>query len=203
MMNVEEFHQRLKELYLPPANQFTLVNIPEIHYVAIDGKGHPESTDFKSAVKWIFSVVHCLKPLAKDRMGKNFVEPPLECLFWADSKKDFVSRNKNKWKWRVMVVVIPQWIPTQAFQDAIKKTEKHLGTPHKTLRFQSLHEGESVQILHVGDYANIPTVCNKLYGEFLPKNCLRPNGYYHEIYLNDPSRVASEKRKIVIRQPVR
>ncbi len=201
-MNVEDFHKRLKELYLPTENQFTIVDVPEINYIAIDSEGNPESETFKNSIKWIYSMVHFIKPLAKERMKKNFVEPPLECLFWTDNEKDFLSGNKDKWKWRVMIVVIPEWVSQQAFQEAVKKVEKKLGPAPKTLRFQNLHEGKSIQIMHVGDYSNIQTICDKLYSEFLPKNNLKPNGYYHEIYLNDPNRVAPEKRKTVIRQPV-
>jgi len=32
---------------------------------------------------------------------------------------------------------------------------------------------------------------------------LIPNGHHHEIYLNDPNRVAPEKLATVLRQPVR
>ena len=56
--------------------------------------------------------------------------------------------------------------------------------------------------MHVGDYNEIGAVCEKLYKEYLPANHLKPKGYYHEIYLNDPTRTAPKKRKIVIRQPV-
>ena len=42
-----------------------------------------------------------------------------------------------------------------------------------------------------------------LHQEFLPSHNLIPNGHHHEIYLNDPNRVAPEKLKTVLRQPVR
>lgn len=135
-------------------------------------------------------------------MGKNFVEPPLECLYWADNAGDFVLGIKDKWKWRVMIVFIPDLVPQEAFQEAVNKVEEKLGPAPKTLRFQFLNEGKSVQIMHIGDYSEIQSVCDKLYNEFLPENNLMPNGYYHEIYLNDPSRVMPEKRKMVLRQPV-
>ena len=66
----------------------------------------------------------------------------------------------------------------------------------------TLHEGKSVQTLHVGDYSELGAVCQRLYDEYLPENGLKPNGHYHEIYLNDPARTAPQNRRIVIRQPV-
>src|SRR5262249_57940055 len=95
-MNVQAFHQRLKELYLPPEKRFTLVDVPEIRFAVIDGEGNPEGKECAEAVKWLYSVVHVVKPLVKKRMGKHFVEPPVECLCWADNKKDFVEGNKEK-----------------------------------------------------------------------------------------------------------
>ncbi len=201
-MNVEGFHKRLRELYLPPEKQFTLVDVPEIRFAVVDGKGNPESGECAEAAKWLYSVVHVIKPLVKKRMGKNFVEPPLEVLCWADKRKDFIEGNKDKWKWRVMIVFI-DWITQEQFEEAVAKVEHKRGPAPKTLRLENLHEGKSVQIMHVGDYNEIRAVCEKLYDEYLPEKHLTPNGHYHEIYLNDPKRTAPEKRKTVIRQPVK
>ena len=46
-------------------------------------------------------------------------------------------------------------------------------------------------------------VVARLHQEFLPANKLTTNGHHHEIYLNDPRRVAPEKVKTVVRQPAR
>jgi len=50
--------------------------------------------------------------------------------------------------------------------------------------------------------AEAPTFA-RLHREFLPAHKLIPNGHHHEIYLTDPNRVAPEKLKTVLRQPVR
>lgn len=201
-MNVDAFHQRLRELYLPPEGQFTLVDVPQIRFAVVDGRGHPECDECAEGVKWLYSVAHLIKPLVKERMGKHFVEPPLECLCWADKWTDFAERNKDQWKWRVMIVFV-DWITQEQFEEAVGKVTLKRGPAPPTLRLMNLHEGKSVQILHVGDYDGIGAVCEKLYREYLPANRLQPNGCYHEIYLNDPARTAPAKRKIVIRQPVK
>jgi hypothetical protein len=201
-MNVEEFHDRLRELYLPPDHQFTMVDVPEIRFAVIDGKGDPGNGESAEAAKWLYSVVHLVKPLVKARLGKNFVEPPLEYLCWAEDEKDFIEGNKDKWSWRAMIVFI-DWITREQFEEAVLKVEQKRGPAPETLRLETLHEGKCVQIMHIGDYKELTAVCDVLYNEFLPENNLKPNGYYHEIYLNDPARTAPNKRKIVIRQPVR
>lgn len=201
-MNVEEFHDRLRELYLPPQGKFTLVDVPEIRYAVIDGKGDPEGGESAEAAKWLYSVVHFIKPWVKERMGKNFVEPPLEYLCWAEDELDFIAGNKDNWNWRAMIVFI-DWITRELFEEAVAKVEGKRGPAPATLRLETLREGRCVQTMHVGDYKELAAVCDNLYNQFLPENNLKPNGYYHEIYLNDPARTAPGKRKIVIRQPVR
>ena len=64
-MNVEDFHTRLSELYLPPENEFTFVDVPAVSYLVIDGKGNPDSDAFRAAVKWVFSIAHLVKPMPR------------------------------------------------------------------------------------------------------------------------------------------
>jgi hypothetical protein len=42
-----------------------------------------------------------------------------------------------------------------------------------------------------------------MHTEFIPENGYVENGKHHEIYLNDPRRIAPEKLKTVLRQPIR
>lgn len=200
-MNVEEFHNRLRELYSPPRDQFSVVDVPEIRFAVVDGSGNPEGDKGAEAAKWLYSVAHMVKPLVKERLGKNFVDPPLEWLYWADNEKDFSEGDRDTWKWRAMVACV-DWISPEQFDEAVAVTEQKRGTAPETLRLENLHEGRCVQIMHVGEYKEISTICNRLYNDYLPENDLKPHGRYHEIYLNDPARTAPDKRKIVIRQPV-
>jgi len=197
-----DFKKQLKELYLPTDQDFTLVDVPVMKFVMIDGEGSPDGDAYTQAVQWLFSVIYPIKFIAKKKMGKDFVAPPLECLWWADDMEDFISGNKDKWKWRAMIVT-PDWVTDDMFEEAVAKAEKKLGEVPNSLRLESYAEGKSAQIMHVGPYsAEAPTLA-RLHQQFLPENGLTPHGYHHEIYLNDPRRVAPEKLKTVLRQPVR
>lgn len=136
-------------------------------------------------------------------MGKNFVEPPLEGLWWSDDVNDLVVGNKDKLKWRLMIVATGDWLREEMFERAVEQTSKRLGEVPAGLRLESYAEGRSVQIMHIGAPTTMAATTARLYGEFLPKNNLIPNGYFHEIYLNDPRRVAPAKLRTVFRQPVR
>jgi hypothetical protein len=201
-MTLETFTHRLNELYQPAVGQFTLVDVPEMNYLMIDGAGNPESGDFRAAVKRLFSLAHLIKPFIREKLGARFVEPPLECLFWSDGDAPLPTVDKDLWKWRVMIVVLED-VTENLFEEVAVKVAEKLGPAPASQRLAAYREGLSVQTLHVGDYSGVEPVCRALYGDFLPVRHLRPQGFYHEIYLNDPNRVAPEKRRIVIRQPVR
>lgn len=201
-MNVEEFHNRLNELYKPPMDRFVQVDVPEIRYMTIEGKGDPEQSELQKSAKWLYAIAHLIKPEVREKMGKNFVEPPLECIFWADDPMDFKENRREQWKWKVMIVLV-DWITDDRFSQALQELESKWGEVLESRpALTVLNEGSSVQRLNVGDYSQIAGLCKELYNEHMPGYNLAVNGPYHEIYLNDPSRTEPGKRKIILRQPV-
>jgi hypothetical protein len=89
-MSALDDRRRLEELYLPSADEFVLVDVPDLQFVMIDGEGDPGGEAFAEASRWLFAVIYPIKRVAKERMGKRFVEPPLEGLWWADDINDFM-----------------------------------------------------------------------------------------------------------------
>lgn len=73
-------------------------------------------------------------------------------------------------------------------------------------RFLSVEEGLCVQCMHIGSYDDEPATVSRMH------RYMEEQGYalditedrlHHEIYLSDARRVAPEKRKTVIRHPIR
>jgi hypothetical protein len=56
--------------------------------------------------------------------------------------------------------------------------------------------------MHIGSYDDEGPVLAQMHSDFIPNNGFVENGKHHEIYLSDPRRVAPEKLKTVLRQPV-
>lgn len=201
-MEKVDFKKVLKKLYLPSDKDFVLVEVPELQFVMIEGEGSPASEGYTHAVQWLYSVIYPIKFIAKKRLGKDFVAPPLEGLWWADDMSAYLSGDKDKWKWRMMIAT-PDWVDQEMFEEAVTKATTKLGDRPKSLRLEKFTEGLCAQIMHVGSYsAEAPTIA-RLHKEFLPANGLVENGFHHEIYLGDPRRTAPEKLKTVLRQPVR
>ena len=70
------------------------------------------------------------------------------------------------------------------------------------LAHEALAEGLAVQTLHVGSFDDEAETVARMHDEFLPAHGLRPTGRHHEIYLSDVRRVAPERRRTIVRQPV-
>lgn len=191
------------DLYAPGAD-FTLVEVPEQNFIAIDGQGNPNTSPvYAAAVEALYSVAYTLKFAAKRTLGHDAVVGPLEGLWRAENPADFVRGNKDSWEW-TMLISQPEWITPAQLEDAAAqvRAKKGLESVDK-VRWLPLAEGLSVQILHKGSYDDEAPVLARLHDEFMPENGLGFNGDHHEIYLSDPRRTAPEKLKTILRQPVR
>ena len=179
-----------------------LVNIPAMTFVMVDGSGNPNTAQaYQTAIQWLFSTAFALKFAAK-ALGHDYVVPPLEGLWWADDPADFVSRRKDTWHWTMMIMA-PDFITQAMFEDAVVKTAAKLGRAPGSLRLAPLHEGPSLQVLHIGSYDDEGPVLARLHDTEMPARGLTFNGHHHEIYLSDARRTAPEKLKTILRQPVR
>lgn len=201
-MSALDDRRRLEELYLPSADDFVMVDVPDLQFVMIDGEGDHTDEAFNHAFRWLFSAIKPIKQVAKERMGKRFVEPPPECLWWADDMADFIAGNREKFRWRQMIVTA-DWVDAEMIDQAVATAKHRLGTPPTSLRLERFGEGLCVQIMHIGpENEEARTTMARLHGEYLPEHNLIANGYHHEIYLSDPRHVAPERLRTVLRQPV-
>lgn len=201
-MEKVDFKKTLKALYQPPAT-FTLVEVPRMQFVMVDGSGDPNvDPSYARALEWLYSISYALKFASKRELDRDYVVPPLEGLWGADDMSTFKSRRKEQWSWTMMIMQ-PDWITQDRYDAALAKTAAKLGDPKPSLRFEPYDEGLSVQIMHVGSYDDEGPVLERLHDEFLPQNGLQETGHHHEIYISDPRKTASAKLKTVLRQPVR
>ncbi|MCU7936642.1 MAG: GyrI-like domain-containing protein [Candidatus Thiodiazotropha sp. (ex Dulcina madagascariensis)] len=201
-MDLTKDRKKLMELYRPGMEEFTLVEVPELPFAVVDGQGSPDHDAGAKAIKYLFTAIYPIRREARERMGKTLIEPPLEMLYWADDMCDLAAGNKENWKWRAMIT-LPVWADGNMFANAVAQAKKQMDEVANSLRMESFSEGRCAQIMHVGRAQAIPALLERLYTQFLPQNNLEPDGAYHEIYLDDWNRTAPERRKLILRQPVR
>lgn len=196
-----DFKKTLKHLYVPSAKEFSVVDVPLMQYLMVDGKGAPGGDSYAQAVEWLYATAYPIKFISKIDHGRDYVVPPLEGLWWADDLAVFTTDDRDEWQWSMMIMQ-PDWISSDVFEAGLSKAAKKLGQPPATLRLEDFDEGTSVQILHLGPFADEAPVIERLHSEFIPSQGFVENGHHHEIYLSDPRRTQPEKLKTVIRQPV-
>ena len=198
-----DYKIEMKSLFQPPVGRFVEVEVPEMRFVMVDGAGNPNTTAaYREGLEWLYSVSYAMKFASKEKQGLDYVVPPLEGLWWADNPADFVLRNKDAWNWTMMIMV-PDFVTQEMFATATEKTAQKLGASHKSFRLAALREGRCLQTMHVGSYDEEGPTLALLHEEIMPNSKLTFNGPHHEIYIGDPRKVAPERLKTVLRQPVK
>ncbi|MBM7503788.1 GyrI-like domain-containing protein [Agromyces aurantiacus] len=193
-----------RELYAPSARDFSLVDVPPMRYLAVDGHGDPNTAPtYAQAVEALFAVAYALKFRSRRELGRDVTVAPLEGLWRADDPAAFTAREKGAWDW-TMLIAQPEWIDDALVAEAVAAVRAKGDRPALGLvRLRELHEGPSVQILHVGSYDDEAPTLARLHDEWMPQHGLTFAGDHHEIYLSDARRTAPEKLRTVLRQPVR
>lgn len=198
-----DFRKALKALYNPPAGSFATIDVPAMQFVKVDGAGNPNTVSaYRTAVEWLYSTSYGMKFAAKAALGKDYVVPPLEGLWWADDPAAFTARRKDEWKWTMMIMA-PEFLGRDLFDQAVAKAAKKLGDMPPSLRLEPYAEGLCLQTLHIGSYDDEGPVLARLHDEVMPAGGYTFNGPHHEIYLSDPRKVAPEKLRTILRQPVK
>ena len=198
-----DFKKEYKQLYAPP-KELELVDVPEMQFLMVDGNSSPESQEYMEALEALYAVAYKLKFASKQQLGKDYVVPPLEGIWWADDMSAYTDNyDRDQWRWTLMIMT-PDWITSELFKETIEVVrEKKNPTALDKVRLESYDEGLSVQIMHIGPYADEAPTIARMHKEFIPENGLVENGHHHEIYLGDPRKVAPEKLRTVLRQPVK
>ncbi|MGS2619638.1 GyrI-like domain-containing protein [Micromonospora sp. LZ34] len=203
MTNKIDFKKTL-EAYHAQRGRFRVVDVPDLQYLMIDGHGDPNTSPaFTEAVEALYPVAYKLKFASKRDLGRDYVVPPLEGLWWAEDMASFtVARDKSRWDWTLMLMV-PDWINQAMFITAVEQARaKNQPARLDDVRLEALSEGRCVQTLHVGSFDDEADVLSQLHHEVIPDQGFRMVGTHHEIYLSDFRRAAPDKQRTILRQPV-
>lgn len=203
MMTKLDHKKSLKNLYNPTGKTFSVVEVPTMHFLMIDGEGDPNTVPaYKAAVEALYSVSYTLKFATKKQAAIDYAVMPLEGLWWSEDNRVFALDDRAAWQWTMMIMQ-PDAITAPMVEEAkVAAAKKKLLPALPKLRFEPFAEGLAVQIMYTGAYRDEAPVIARLH-EFIRDNGYIENGHHHEIYLGDPNRTAPEKLKTVLRHPIR
>ncbi len=201
-----DLKKQYKHLYQPSARAFSVVDVPPLNFLMIDGAGDPNtSADFQAATAALYTLSYTLKFGVKQ--GKYGAAPcdypvmALEGLWWAEDMRAFSLERKGDWLWTLMImqpdIITPEMVAAARTEAAKKKDLPALSK----VRFEQYHEGLSAQIMYVGPFKDEGPTIARLHA-FIQAGGHQLRGKHHEIYLGDPRRTAPDKLKTVIRQPM-
>ena len=208
-MDKLDFKKRDRAFYTGKAGRWDRLTLPPMTFLAIDGQGDPNGAAFGRAVQALYPMAYGVK-MARKKAGADFAVPPLEALWWADDPHAFSSGTRDAWQWRAMIR-LPDAVDADLLEElravvAKKQAKKPDGAAPESLqavRLVSLEEGDCLQTLFIGAYRDEAPVLARLHSKIMAEQGLTFAGKHHEIYLSDPRRVAPEKLRTILRQPVR
>ena len=195
--------------YQARRGQFRILEVPPMQYLMLDGHGDPNTSPaFSEAIAALYPIAYKLKFTSKRELGRDYVVPPLEGLWWSPDMSVFTTaRDKSRWDWTLMILV-PEWIGAEMVEiartdaTAAAARKKQASPTLDLVRLEALDEGLCVQTLHVGSYDDEAETLAELHDEFIPQNGLVMSGTHHEIYFSDFRKVQPSKLRTILRQPV-
>ncbi len=205
-----DFKKEQRSLYLPKTEP-EIIRIPPMRYLAVAGRGDPNAPDgdYQRAIGVLYAVAYTLRMSAKGGRAIegffDYVVPPLEG-FWRQSGADGMDDSRKADLEWLSVIRAPDFVSAADVDWAKETAARKKSLDCSALSLTEIDEGLCVQLMHIGPYDAEPASVARM-DRFLEENGyaadLTDTRLHHEIYLSDPRRVAPERRKTVLRHPVK
>lgn len=202
-----DMKKTLKHLFTPSTKQIGVVDVPPLPYLMIDGEGNPNtSQEYVEALQALYNMAYAIRAICKEE-GDVFTVMPLEGLWMVKGMEgvpeDFqlTPTDKDNFVWTMMILQ-PDFVTVDMVEQARENVSKKKPAPPRLAQvyFETYHEGDAAQLMHIGPYADEGPNIAKIH-QYIAENGWKLSKKHHEIYLSDPRKVAPEKMKTVIRQP--
>ena len=205
-----DFKKEYREFYMPK-DKPGIVTVPSMNYIAVRGQGDPnlEEGEYKQSIGVLYGIAFTIK---MSKMGDHridgyfdYVVPPLEGFWWQEGIAGIDFDHKEEFQW-ISVIRLPDFVTIDDFNWAVAEATRKKHMDFSKASFLTYDEGLCVQCMHIGSYDAEPATVSMMHAY------MEQQGYalditgerrHHEIYLSDARKVAAEKRKTVIRHPIR
>jgi len=202
---LHEWKKAEKKFYLPGTKP-ELIKIPAFSFFSVDGTGDPNDKSFAEYIGVLYSLSYAIKMSPKKGLVPDgyfeYSVYPLEGV-WdisVEAKKNPSQKlDKSTLIFRLMIRQ-PDFVNHDFAAEIIELTKKK--KPHPLLEnviFNSIEDGNCVQMMHLGSYDDEPVSFRKMEDFCNEKNLTRESKIHREIYLSDARRVSKEKLKTVLR----
>lgn len=205
-----DYKKEYKEFYMPK-NKPGIVEIPSMNFIAVRGKGDPNTEDgeYKQAIGLLYAIAFTIK-MSKKGNHKidgyfDYVVPPLEGFWWQDGVNGVDYEHKEKFQW-ISLIRLPDFVTKADFDWAVAEATEKKKIDFSKMEFFTYNEGLCVQCMHIGSYDDEPATVALMH-QYAKENGyaidITDTRFHHEIYLSDARRVPPEIRKTVLRLPIK
>ncbi|RZI49619.1 GyrI-like domain-containing protein [Lactococcus kimchii] len=192
-----------KDYYFP--KKITLVDIPKMNFIMVDGEGAPTGAAFQEALALLYPVAFTISMSYRNEDFtiddfEPFVVPPLEGLWTSKNVPENGEIIKEDFIWRLMIRM-PDFVTVDVVEKAKQLVFAKKKLDVSALQFGEITDGLCLQTLHIGSFDNEAATFSKLF-EFAQLNKLKPvhkTFHHREIYMSDFRRTKTENLKTVLR----
>ncbi|MDX9864976.1 MAG: GyrI-like domain-containing protein [Anaerolineaceae bacterium] len=118
-----DLKKELKAFYKPSAKQFSIVEVPPMQFLMVDGSGNPNTAKaYSDAIETLYAVSYTVKFMMKKEHDRDYGVMPLEGLWWGTpkGKTHFTEEDKDKFIWTSMIMQ-PDFVTPELMQEGIRR----------------------------------------------------------------------------------
>ena len=198
-----DLKKQFAEIYKPSAKAPSIVDVPPLRFLMLDGEGDVGGPTYQDAVQTLYGLAYPVKFEAKKRLDLIYAVMPLQALYWDPENPDarVTPVDVHALAWRLMLM-LPDPVPAEFVDEVRAKVAAKKSLPRlDDVRVQTFSEGKAVQMLHLGPYTEETTTVQSILAHARERG-FEVTGRHHEIYLNDPQKTAPAKLKTILRYGV-
>ena len=198
-----EWKKQEKELYGVKTKP-VLLDVPSQKFIMISGRGNPNDTAFSDKVGALYSLAYAIKMGYKSASTtseiSDFAVYPLEGIWKLIEGTELIKDNLE---YKIMIRQ-PDFITKEMVEKALEKVRIKKPNPlYEEIRFDTMTDGKSIQILHVGSYDDEPASFQMMDAFLQAHGLERFEDCHREIYLNNANRTEKSKLKTILRYKVK
>lgn len=203
-----EWRKQEKTYYLPKQKPQVLT-LSEMSYITLESSGDPNREAFAFEISALYALSYGMRmSLKKGVYGEPFEYTvyPLEGIWTSLDGSKGAELQKDQLHYKIMIRQ-PDCVTAEMFQAVLQQVAaKKVALDFSKVRFETITDGLSVQILHLGSYDTEPASFAKLEAylekEHLQRRVIDQQFQHREIYLSDPRKIEPAKQKTVLRLAV-
>jgi hypothetical protein len=178
-----------------------ILDIPEMNFLSISGKGNPNSSDFQARIKCLYGLAYPIKIRhKKQNPDDDFTIFPLEGVWDLDPEGRLLqSLDKNHLVYEIMIAQ-PECIRKDFFEKIQQEIidQKH-DASYGWVEWKTHREGLCCQMLHVGPYDTEKETFDIMEHYVETQGYVRTSKIHREIYVSDARKTEQSALKTILR----